>query len=99
MRCRLPACEAHKRYEFGCKVSVAASSAIEPKIGHMKYGCSMGRNFLKYELGDKINAPLAGVGVNVRKLLAAFPLSLLFSWLTHRFLIWKQVFAIPVLSN
>lgn len=59
-------------------------SAVEPKIGHMKHDCRMGRNFLKYALGDKINALLAGVGANVRKLLAAFSLSLLFSWLVQR---------------
>lgn len=73
-------------------------SAIEPKIGHMKYDCRMGRNFLKYELGDKINALLAGIGVNVRKLLAAFSLSLFFVRLVRRFSIWKQVTNAPSLA-
>jgi len=32
----------------------------------------MNRNFLKGKEGDKINALLAGIGANLRKLLAAF---------------------------
>lgn len=47
-------------------------SAVEPKIGHMKSDNRMGRNFLKGVEGDRINALLAGVGANLRKLLAAF---------------------------
>ena len=47
-------------------------SAVEPKIGHLKSDNRMGRNFLKGVEGDKINALLAGVGANLRKLLKAF---------------------------
>ena len=47
-------------------------AAIEPKIGHLKSDHRMGRNFLKNESGDRINALLAGIGANIRKLLAAF---------------------------
>jgi IS5 family transposase len=47
-------------------------SAVEPKIGHLKSDNRMGRNFLKGIEGDKINALLAGVGANLRKLLKAF---------------------------
>ncbi len=47
-------------------------AAIEPKIGHLKSDHRMGRNFLKGALGDRINALLAGIGANIRKLLAAF---------------------------
>lgn len=47
-------------------------SAVEPKIGHLKSDNRMGRNFLKGKEGDKINALLAGIGANLRKLLAAF---------------------------
>ncbi len=47
-------------------------AAIEPKIGHLKSDHRMGRNFLKGESGDRINALLAGIGANIRKLLAAF---------------------------
>ncbi len=32
----------------------------------------MGRNFLKGIVGDRINALLAGIGANLRKLLAVF---------------------------
>lgn len=47
-------------------------SAVEPKIGHMKSDNRMGRNFLKGTEGDRINAMLAGIGANLRKLLAVF---------------------------
>ena len=47
-------------------------SAVEPKIGHMKSDNRMGRNFLKGDEGDRNNAILAGIGANLRKLLAAF---------------------------
>ena len=47
-------------------------AAIEPKIGHLKSDHRMGRNFLKSASGDRINALLAGMGANIRKLLAAF---------------------------
>lgn len=47
-------------------------AAIEPKIGHLKSDHRMGRNFLKGQAGDRINALLAGIGANLRKLLAAF---------------------------
>jgi transposase, IS5 family len=47
-------------------------AAIEPKIGHLKSDHRMGRNFLKGASGDRMNALLAGMGANIRKLLAAF---------------------------
>jgi IS5 family transposase len=47
-------------------------SAVEPKIGHLKSDNRMGRNFLKGMVGDQINALLAGIGANLRKLLAFF---------------------------
>ena len=47
-------------------------SAVEPKIGHLKSDNRMNRNFLKGKEGDKTNALLAGIGSNLRKLLAAF---------------------------
>jgi len=47
-------------------------AAIEPKISHLKSDHRMGRNFLKGASGDRINALLAGIGANIRKLLAAF---------------------------
>lgn len=47
-------------------------SAVEPKIGHMKSDNRMNRNYLKGVEGDRTNAILAGIGANIRKLLAAF---------------------------
>ena len=51
--------------------------AIEPIIGHLKSDGRLDRNYLKGEIGDKINALLCGSGANIRKLIAAFlcPLS------------------------
>lgn len=43
-------------------------SAIEPVIGHTKSDHSLGRNYLKGQRGDCINALLAGCGFNLRKL-------------------------------
>ncbi len=42
------------------------------KIGHLKSDHRMDRNYLKGIEGDRINALLAGIGANTRKLLAAF---------------------------
>jgi len=47
-------------------------AAVEPKIGHLKSDHRMDRNYLKGHEGDRINALLAGIGANLRKLLAAF---------------------------
>lgn len=47
-------------------------NAIEPIIGHLKSDCRMDRNYLKGTEGDRINAILAGCGVNLRKLIKAF---------------------------
>jgi IS5 family transposase len=44
-------------------------AAIEPVIGHLKTENRMNRNYLKGEVGDKVNAMLAGCGWNLRKLL------------------------------
>ena len=52
--------------------------AIEPIIGHLKSDNRMDRNYLKGSIGDKINALLCGCGANIRKLIAAFFVSLQF---------------------
>ncbi len=44
-------------------------SAIEPSIGHMKSDNRLNRNHLTGQEGDRINAVLAAVGYNFRKLL------------------------------
>ncbi len=43
-------------------------SAIEPVIGHLKSEHRMGRNYLWHSRGDAINAVLAAVGYNFRRL-------------------------------
>ena len=52
-------------------------SAVEPKIGHLKSDHRMARCWLWDEEGDRINALLAGVGSNMRKLLKEFYFALL----------------------
>jgi len=47
-------------------------AAVEPVISHLKSDNRMNRNYLKGHEGDRINALLAGIGANFRKLLAAF---------------------------
>ncbi len=44
-------------------------SAIEPSIGHMKSDHRLDRHYLTGKEGDRINAILAAVGYNFRKLL------------------------------
>lgn len=44
-------------------------SAIEPLIGHMKSDGRLGRNYLKGQEGDKMNALLSACGQNMRLLL------------------------------
>lgn len=44
-------------------------AAIEPVIGHVKYDCRMARNYLKGNVGNDINALLAGAAYNFRGLL------------------------------
>jgi IS5 family transposase len=53
-------------------------NAIEPIIGHMKQDGHLGLNRLKGKLGDKLNAILAGIGQNCRKILAT--LRLFYAW-------------------
>lgn len=58
-------------------------SAIEPSIGHMKSDHRLDRNQLTGKEGDRINAVLAAVGYNFRKLLRAFFCALIL-WLVGR---------------
>ena len=44
-------------------------AAIEPVIGHLKDDHRMGRNYLAHSSGDAINAVLAAVGYNFRRLI------------------------------
>jgi len=56
-------------------------NAIEPVIGHEKQNHGLGRNHLKGQEGDRINALLSGCGFNLRKLLRAFSCALQ-NWLS-----------------
>ncbi len=57
-------------------------NAIEPVIEHDKHDHGLGRNYLKGEEGDRINALLSGCGFNLRKLLRAFSCALR-NWLSE----------------
>lgn len=63
-------------------------NAIEPVIGHEKQDHGLGRNHLKGQEGDRINALLAGCGFNLRKLLRAFSFALQ-NWLSR--LVFKSL--------
>jgi transposase, IS5 family len=54
-------------------------AAIEPVIGHVKHDHRMARNFLKGEIGDKVNAILAAAAFNLKKAL-------------NELLLWLQFF-------
>jgi IS5 family transposase len=56
-------------------------AAVEPVIGHAKQEHRMGRNYLAHPQGDAINAVLAAVGYNFRRLL---------KWLA---LLWLKILA------
>ena len=58
-------------------------SAIEPSIGHMKSDHRMDRNHLTGQEGDRINALLAAVGYNFRKLMRGLFFALL-RWILSR---------------
>jgi transposase, IS5 family len=51
-------------------------AAVEPVIGHAKSEHRLGRNYLAHKAGDVINAVLAAVGYNFRRLAAWFRLLL-----------------------
>ena len=58
-------------------------SSIEPNIGHMKSDHRLDRNPLTGKQGDRINALLAAVGYNFRKLLRGLFFALIY-WLVGR---------------
>lgn len=51
------------RKRFRCR------AGIEPVIGHIKHDHRMIRNYLKGELGDKVNTIMAGTAFNLKKML------------------------------
>lgn len=60
-------CDQRKR-PASLKRLLKRRSAIEPVIGHSKQDHGLGRNYLRGELGDQLNALLVGCGFNLRKL-------------------------------
>jgi IS5 family transposase len=62
------------------KKKLKRRNAVEPVIGHMKNDGRLGRNFLKGEVGDAINALLCGAGHNLRKILRQLALLLVRIW-------------------
>src|SRR5208282_788431 len=60
-------------------------AAIEPVIGHLKDDHRMGRNYLAHSSGDAINAVLAAVGYNFRRLIQWLRLLLLRILIVARF--------------
>ena len=59
-----------KRLTATLKRALKRRNAIEPHIGHMKNEGKLGRNYLKGQIGDVINALLVGVGHNLRLILS-----------------------------
>jgi IS5 family transposase len=58
-----------RRMTPAIKRELRRRSAIEPVIGHLKSEHRMGRNYLWHRQGDAINAVLAAVGYNFRRLI------------------------------
>ena len=54
-----------RKFKGVLKRLVKRRSAIEPVIGHVKHDHALGRNFLKGQQGDRINALLATCGFNL----------------------------------
>ena len=52
------------------KKCIRHRQAIEPVIGYLKNDGLLGRNYLKGELGDRMNVVLCGAGHNLRLVLA-----------------------------
>lgn len=69
-----------RRMTGAIKREMRRRSAIEPVIGHAKSDPRMGRNYLAGQAGDAINAILAAMGYNFRRLLAWFSLLLSAIW-------------------
>lgn len=83
-----------RRVTESIKRELRRRAAVEPVIGHMKAGHRMGRNYLAHATGDAINAVLAAVGYNFRRLLAW----LAFLWFAITLAIANQNLPQPDLS-
>ena len=58
-----------RRMTDAIKRTMRRRAAVEPVIGHMKCDHRMNRNYLAHAAGDAINAVLAAVGNNFRRIL------------------------------
>ena len=58
-----------RRMTDAIKRTMRRRAAVEPVIGHLKSDHRMNRNFLAHATGDAINAVLAAVGNNFRRIL------------------------------
>ena len=63
-------------------------AGIEPIIGHVKSDCGMERNYLKGEIGDQVNAILAGSAFNFRSWLRKAVENLIIVW---KYLEWIRL--------
>lgn len=61
-----------KKLTLSVKKRIKRRSAIEPIFGHLKSTNRMSKNFLKGEVGNRINDLPCGCGYNMRKHLAVF---------------------------
>jgi IS5 family transposase len=61
-----------RRTTAAIKREMKRRAAIEPVIGHLKAEHRMGRNYLKGQDGDRVNAVLAAAGFNFHLLLRWF---------------------------
>jgi transposase, IS5 family len=90
-----------KRLTRAIKNKLRRRSAIEPTIGHVKSDNRMGRNYLKGDEGDRLNAVLAAAGYNMRKLIAAFLYALIefIRFLQNRLYDVTKYLDMPVLNR
>ena len=58
-----------RRTTAAIKHEMKRRAAVEPVIGHLKADHRMGRNYLKGQDGDRVNAVLAAAGYNFRRLI------------------------------
>ena len=65
-----------RRMTNAIKRTMRRRAAVEPVIGHMKSDHRINRNYLAHATDDAINAVLAAIGNNFRRLLNWFRLCL-----------------------
>lgn len=76
-----------KNLSKALKKALKRRNAIEPHIGHMKQDGKLGRNYLKGQLGDQLNALLVAIGHNMRLIRAH-----IYYFFTLIKMIWKELY-------